>query len=467
MTAAMTAMAQQTVFSIQGRVADEKGKGIKDVVVNDGVHFTKTDAEGRWQMQCDTLQSKFVSISTPADYQLPNDDGLACFYKPMREAVKTGDNVFRLTRRKKPLTEFSYIAISDPQVRDESEMQRWRTETVSDLRHVADSLKRRREVIAVTLGDLVYDNMPLYDEYAQTCRSLGVTTFQTIGNHDFDKRYQDLHNMQSGAPQFAEQSYYSHFGPTDYSFNIGNIHVITMKNINYVGRRKYIEALTGQQLEWLRHDLSFVEKGTTVFINMHAAGWNKVRGNGNFRNAEDVEQLLTDYNVHYFCGHTHFFQNIEVNPNFYQHNIAAACGTWWAGDYSVCGAPNGYLVVDVKGNDVRWHYKPTKGSFNCQFRTYLPGEFRSEPGMVVANVWDYDTKCTVEYYEDGALKGKMEQFEGMDDAYAAQQCRIGKQGTAVTGHLFRFKPAKETKTVRIVFTNRFGEKYEQEYKLQE
>lgn len=461
MQAALFCTAQNTVFPVNGRVIDKKGKGIENVVVNDGLHFTKTDKEGRWSFFVDSLYSKFVSISTPAEYELPQQDGLASFYKPVREVISGKNNDFVLTKRKKACNSFSYLAISDPQILNESDMSRWRNETVKDIRHVADSLKKQREVIAMSLGDLVFDNMPLYDEYAETCRSLGVAMFQTIGNHDFDKRYQDLHNMRLGTPFYAEQYYNRFFGPTDYSFNIGKIHVITMKNLNYVGDRKYIDAVTDQQLEWLEKDLSYVPKGSIVFVNMHAAGWNKISDAGNFRGADKVVAILKDYQVHYFCGHTHFYQNIEVTPTFYQHNIGAACGSWWMGDYSVCGAPNGYLVVDVNGNDVRWHFKPTKGCFNEQFRVYLPGQFRSQPATVVANVWDYDPHCKVEYCEDGQYKGAMEQFEDIDDAYIAQQVKVGKRVKSSTEHLFRFKPTKGTKQIQVVFTNRFGEKYSQ------
>lgn len=331
----LSCFAQQTHFTIKGRVVDNKGKGIENVVVNDGVHFATTDKNGNWTFDTDTLFSKFVSISTPSEYELPQKKGLALFYKPMREVIERQNNRFELVRRKKVSDTFSYFAISDPQVLNEDEMNRWRNETVKDMKHVADSLGKSREVIGMTLGDLVFDNMPLYQEYVKSCQSLGFTMFQTIGNHDFDKAYQDLHNMRIGAPVYAEHYYNRYFGPTDYSFNIGKIHVITMKNINYVGHKKYLESVTDAQLSWLEKDLSYVPKGTTVFINMHAAGWNKYNNSGNFKGAADVARLLKDYQVHFFCGHTHYFQNIVVNPTFYQHNIGAACGSWWAGDLRV------------------------------------------------------------------------------------------------------------------------------------
>lgn len=463
----LSSFAQQTQFAVKGLVVDNKGKGIENVVVNDGVNFTTTDKQGHWTMNTDTLRSKFISISTPAGYQLKAEKGLARFYTPIKEAVSGADVKFVLTARKKAADTFSYIAISDPQVLNDDELNRWRSETVADLHHVVDSIKKSREVVGMALGDMVFDNMPLYAGYSATCQQIGATMFHVIGNHDFDKRYQDLHNMRPGTPVWAEHYYNQYFGPTDYSFNIGKVHVITMKNLDYMGNKKYTEAVSDAQLAWLEKDLSYVAKGTTVFLNLHAAGWNVYNNAGNFRGADALAKVLKDYNVHFFCGHTHFYQNIIVNPTFYQHNIGAACGAWWAGDLSVCGAPNGYLVVDVQGDDVRWHFKPTKGSFSDQFTTYLPGEFRTQVGMVVANVWDYDSTCKVEYLEDGVAKGAMTQFADIDDNYIYQQHRLGKKvpSDRITGHLFRFKPSKGTKQVTIVFTNHFGEKYQRTYQL--
>lgn len=66
-----------------------------------------------------------------------------------------------------------------------------------------------------------------------------------------------------------------------------------------------------------------------------------------------------------------------VTPVIYEHNIGAACGAWWAGHVNRCGAPNGYLVVNVTGDDISWQYKATGRPFDYQFRVYKPGEFQN------------------------------------------------------------------------------------------
>lgn len=463
--ASLGLIAQNAVFQFSGKVTDKAGHGIAGVVVNNGFNFTRTDSKGVWSLQTDTTESKFVSISTPATYTLPQREGLADgFYVSVKDLTSAnGTYDFVIEKRGRVTDSFHYIVISDPQVRNAREMKRWRQETVKDLTVLIDSLKQSKEVVGMTLGDLVFDQMQLFDEYKTSLKNTGATFFQCIGNHDIDLRYQDLHNMEKGTPVYGEMVYNSYFGPTDYSFNVGEAHVITMKNLNYMGGKVYTESLTGDQLVWLKNDLSYVPKGSLVILNMHAAGWNKVENGGNVRNAGLMQEILKDYNVHVFCGHTHFCQNNEVAPNIYEHNIGAACGAWWKGWVNQCGAPNGYMVVDVNGKDVKWHYKGTRRDFSYQFRLYNKGEFTTQSSFVVANIWDWDSACKAVWYQDGKLMGDMEQFTDSDEERASQ-LKDRKKATK-TGHLFRLMPADGAKEIEVVFTNRFGEVYRQTLKL--
>lgn len=95
-------------------------------------------------------------------------------------------------------------------------------------------------------------------------------------------------------------------------------------------------------------DLSYVPKGSLVFLNLHAPTSNTTaEGCGNTSNTSELLDILKDYQVHIFAGHTHFYENAQPAANIYEHNIGAACGAWWAGHVNRCGAPNGYLIVEV------------------------------------------------------------------------------------------------------------------------
>lgn len=161
--------AQQTSsFVFSGKVKDSKGKGIAGVVVNNGRSFVQTNSQGEWSLPTDTNVCKFVSISTPSAYVLPCQKSLAKgFYVRVDQLVKDDSrHDFVLEKRKKPSDKFYYIAISDPQVKNEHDMNRWKQESIRDLKAYVDTLSRQREVVANTLGDLVFDSMNLYGEYA-------------------------------------------------------------------------------------------------------------------------------------------------------------------------------------------------------------------------------------------------------------------------------------------------------------
>lgn len=448
-------------FVFSGRVKDAKGNGVANVVVNNGIRFVKTNANGDWSLPTDTNCCKFVSISTPAAYVLPQEKNIAKgFYVRVDELTRNANkHDFTIEKRKKPVNQFFYISISDPQVKTQHDMDRWKSETIQDMKTFVDSISRQREVVANTLGDLVFDNMDLYGEYAASFDGINMTTFQCIGNHDFDKRYQDLHNMPLGTPVYAEQYYHRYFGPTNYSYNIGKVHVVTLKNINYVGHRKYQEAITGADLDWLRQDLSFVPKGSIVILNMHAAAWNKIENEGNVRQADDLAEILKGYRAHVMAGHTHYFQNNLMDENLFEHNIGAACGAWWKSQVNRCGAANGYMVLDIDGENIKWHYKSTGHPLSYQMRIYGKGQFHSQPQNIVANIWDWDPTCKVEWEEDGKPKGEMQQFADVDEAYA--KSKGYKQGLTVTGHLFKATPSIKAKSIKVIFTNHFGERYEQ------
>ena len=445
---------------LKGSVVDEEGRGIANVVVNNGREFCQTDRNGHWQLVTDTAVSKFVSISTPCEYTLPQTDGIANgYYMPVAKAMEAGSKAsFVLHRRDSVSNRFHYIAISDPQIRNAHDMKRWRQETVPSIMHTASSLRKTGDVIGMTLGDVVFDNMMLYAQYKQSIKNRRMTFFQCIGNHDFQKAYADLHNSELGAPHYAEQMFGEFFGPLCYSFNIGKCHIITMKNINYRGSCKYEEEITEEDLRWLERDLSYVPKDVMIILNMHAPAWNAMEPIDNILNAQRLAEILEPYEAHVFAGHTHFFENVEVTPRLYQHNIAAACGAWWTSNINRDGAPNGYMVATVDGTSMKWQYKATNSKSVYQMRVYKPGEFRTQKNYVVANVWEWDPHCRVVWYEDGRYKGRMQQFTDNDEAFLLTKPL--KPQLAKTRHLFRARPtSKKYRTIKVIFINRFNQTY--------
>lgn len=248
----LTVSAADTI--VKGFVKDTNGNPVSGVPVSDGRNVTVTDSNGCYSLTTDPERNPLVYISTPAAYHLPQTEGIANgFYQPLK--TETTENIcnFTLQKRNQPCDNFIFIPISDPQVINDQQFDRFRSETVPDLKQTADSLKAY-EIVGMGLGDMVWDRMDYMQPYINAVKNLGLTMFQVPGNHDLNKKYADLGRTQNTADGYAEQDYLASFGPTNYSFNIGKVHIIGMKSTDYKGGKKYVEYLTDEQLEWLKND---------------------------------------------------------------------------------------------------------------------------------------------------------------------------------------------------------------------
>ena len=230
-------------MTVKGIVTDTEKNPIAGVVVNDGVHFTQTDEKGYYYLPSDFNQSKFVYLSVPADYKPIVRNALPTgYYAPLDQSKKTNRHDFQLEKRTAADNDFTFIAISDPQVKNQKQLERFRAETVSDLEATLRTLNGK-EVYGMVLGDIVGDAMQLFAPYKDAISRLGLTMYHTIGNHDFDLKYAALSNSQN-PDEWGEYAFGDHFGPTDYSFNAGKAHIISMKDIDYHGQKKYEENFT-------------------------------------------------------------------------------------------------------------------------------------------------------------------------------------------------------------------------------
>ena len=303
-----TKISDKTGMTVKGQIVDNNNQPIAGVVLNDGQNFTVSDKHGIYYLPSDLTHSKYVSISIPNGFEIEKDV-VSSFYSKLSTKEQVNRKDFRLNKRTTSSDEFVYIAISDPQVKTSSDVSRLDKESITDIK-ASIQQNSDKDVYAMTLGDNVFDRMNLFPVYKTMLSTLHVPVFSTIGNHDFDLMYSDLHNSKDPLSNYAEETYESFFGPTDYSFNIGKVHIISMKNIDYLGGKKYTECFTPEQLEWLKKDLSYVTPNSTIFLNLHAPTSNKSsNGSGNTRNAAELLEILKGYQVHIFAGHTHFYEN--------------------------------------------------------------------------------------------------------------------------------------------------------------
>jgi len=425
--------AQFTITNFGKVINSENGMPIQGVVVSDGYSSGITDSTGTYSFT-GSENARFIFYSIPEMYEVPLKDGLPAFYKRINTNTDSIKTNFELTPLKNGVeNKFTLFCVADPQVGNAQHISRLNNETVVDLKKENQTYSN---VYGITLGDLVADTPELMEELKQAFVSTEIPFFHTIGNHDDFESYEET------------------FGPVDYSFNRGKVHIVVMNNSNE-GR------FTREQINWLKSDLQHVPKNKMLIVCLHVPIAN---------NNELLDIIKPFKEVHVMTGHYHQHNNKwHSDYNIYEHITGAASGLWWSGITNKCGAPNGYAVYEIDGNSMKnWYYKSVNYPRNFQIRMYAPNSFGDTEGFVVANVWNVDKDWTIELMENGIITGVMEQFTDYDPGTyaflkASGLIEPGNKNSphqySKTSHLFRLKPMGKNTQISIKATDRFGNVY--------
>lgn len=376
--------------NLVGLVSDSStGKGIEGIAVSDGYSVVKTDKNGVYQFESNRY-ARYVFISIPSEYKVPMDKNMKpAFYKNGISRNTTNRNDFILDPLAENEDNFTLIAIGDPQVKTSAHISRYKNETIADIRstlNVNQAKGRYTKAYAVTLGDIIHDTPNLWDAMVETMQNVKIGSgylpvFQCIGNHD--------HNAKASSDLSATTEYVDHYGPTDYSFNRGKVHVVVMDNIVCTTTNgstwTYDAGFSKSQYNWLKADLNAVRNKADMMVILcchipFRGGSNSGGSNVNKdKYYAETLALLKEFNeAHIMIGHTHYPQNYRhtgyTSKNglpIYEHVHGGACGGWWSSNMNVDGAPNGYSIYEIEGNHMKnWLAKSTGFPEDFQMRVY-------------------------------------------------------------------------------------------------
>lgn len=442
-----------SAYDLKGRVACS-GKGIAEVIVTDGYSFCVTDQQGNFVMQADSL-AEFVYIVTPKGYVADYSEGIPQFYQKLQKDKK--NYVFDLKPLKGDSSKFALLTMADPQLDVSRDVERMFHETLPDMRQVASEYSDR-PVFGLVLGDITWDNYKNNFAFKDFARQSGIPFYPVIGNHDFDKYLQpDPH------ADFAHV-YKEQFGPLYYAFQMGDAYCIVLNNIDYVGHKRYQTTLEIEpQMHWLELLLNCVlQQDQQVFVAMHAPlkplpEYPLIPGGEKLK-----KMLVNKFHATILSGHFHINSHADIGGGIMEHNIGAACGTWWTSDICRDGTPNGYQVFTGEGSAIRRYYKSTGLPKEVQMKIYRPGVIADRPKAVVAKVWDFDPSWSVQWYEDGQFKGVMSQFYSFDPDYLATvdgRRVVADYAPVRTNHYFSAYPSEQAKVIRIDVVDSFGTVY--------
>src|SRR5690606_18923289 len=113
----------------------------------------------------------------------------------------------------------------------------------------------------VSLGDIVADDPGLFAEVSQGIGQIGIPWYNIFGNHDHDRN--ESENI------YKDKTFRSHFGPSTYAFEYGQVVFIGLNNIYFNPGGKYSSRLDEGQLDFVRNYLEYVPEEKLVVLMMH------------------------------------------------------------------------------------------------------------------------------------------------------------------------------------------------------
>ena len=393
-------------ITLYGLVSDKEGNPLEGVVVSDGYSVVASDKKGVYQIVRDP-NAKHVFISVPSGYEIPAQANFGSYqgaYQAANSVTGSSSKPYRadftLTKLTQSDKRFLLFGLGDPQPDNSDHIQRFRTEAVPDVKKI--SAKYSIPQVGIALGDILgKGDAQTFTSMKRAFGETGVPFFTTIGNHD------------KSSVDYTGDTYRDVLGPRWYSFNRGDVHIVSMDNVLYEGKKKYKGGITDRQLEWLRQDLSHVDKDKLVIFCAHIPfrGGTSVTDESH-ENYDGVLDLLSGFSeAHIMIGHTHYHQKYIHKRNgktILEHVHGAACGAWWTANICADGTPNGYSVYEISGNTIaNQYYKSTNKEADYQIRAYSAtqvfgksgsltfGWAANAPAMndakcIVANVWNSD-----------------------------------------------------------------------------
>ncbi len=410
-------------ITVRGLVCDGSGHPLSGVVVSDCYKCVKTDDNGQFELDSDLDVTTFVYVSIPSGYTVPTKNGLPVYYKRLSEESMAGGCYqleFVLDKMQVSPDRYTVMMVGDPQPRPRNagfdniayHSLDCCNDLYRDMRETGAIIRHSRPCYAIVLGDIVHENMSLFDEYIKEGTSkMGFPSFNVIGNHD--------HRPAASTDEEGAIPFEDRFGPTNYSFNLGKIHFVVVDNM--IQSLSSSGTLTSTTLglrddiaKWVESDLSFVESYSTVMICSHAPMFGGTNpGYKRMKNGQVLASAISRFKkVHSWAGHIHNSDNCAecTLSNLEAHSVVRATGELWTNEYMSLGVPRGYVLVEVDGNDISWKFKPV---------VYQTGKAVGDTPAYNYRRWDYDA--------DGVAKMKST-GNTLDDTYQMNTYPKGAYG---------------------------------------
>jgi 3',5'-cyclic AMP phosphodiesterase CpdA len=236
-----------------------------------------------------------------------------------------------------------------------------------------EAINAQKADLIIAGGDLITDGFqssadrvaPRWDAYMKMHREIRGDLYPVIGNHDLVAAV-----PEDGTPAAKDPRtiYRLKMGldRTYYSFNAVGYHFVILDSIQITGDEyKYQGMIWPEELEWLKQDLSRVQRGTPIVLVTHipllSAFYAATEGatfaakkNRVVVNNREVLRILEEHNlILVLQGHLHAKELLRWRDTTFIVG-GAICGKWWRGPWH--GTEEGFNVITLTGSHVDWEY---------------------------------------------------------------------------------------------------------------
>ena len=218
-------------------ILDKGDKPLAGAVVTDGMNVVKTDKKGRFSLP-GFEKTRFITLTTPAGFETSQ------FYLSTADNRKSYD--FLLTESKRTETPaHSFVHITDTEVT--GGLGRW----VTDLQQY---IKNEQPAFLIHTGDICYEpGLKMHNEVVNA-QTMNCPVYYCIGNHDLVKG------------KYGEELYESIYGPTWYSFDVGNVHYV----VTPIDHGDFPTHYTQKDVyNWLKNDLAMMKENQSLILFNH------------------------------------------------------------------------------------------------------------------------------------------------------------------------------------------------------
>ncbi len=280
----LACLSSLTGFAYSGRVYidtnasgtfDKQDTPVAGVVVTDGRNTVRTGKDGRFNLP-GYERTHFITVTTPSGYRVGQH------YLPVAAERKVYN--FILTPCEAAAQEnHSFLQITDTEIHGRGVATNW-------VEYLKDYIATEQPAFLVHTGDICYENGLRSHIQVVNTETMGCPVYYCIGNHDLVKG------------EYGEQLFESVYGPTWYSFDVGNVHYVVTPMAGGDHRPGYTRA---EVYTWLKNDLAMKDPAKQLVIFNHDV---LTTGDDFFFGVSDTDRIdLRSYNLKaWVYGHWHF-----------------------------------------------------------------------------------------------------------------------------------------------------------------